>query len=453
MPDVVAFVDPEGAETILTAQAQLKAIRGRSGFYMPPVRWVDEMVPEQHGTSLRQVTYGPREAFFPLLVLGTTETALRTRIRTLLPTLDPTAGDGKLRVTAPDASIRELNCRYIGGMELEEQHPEAGWQRAGLLFRAFDPFWYDQTDTTQTYYGPINLLTKNQSDIAVDTTGWEAVTSATITRTTAKLWQGTASVQVDFAAISGSGMRTTAAGRPAVTEGETYTFSGYFKGDVGGEFIRIQIRDAADTSFLAETSMTLTTTWQRYEVTATIPPGQTLAYLRAQRAGSAPAGTFYADGLQFEKNSEATTFQVGIAPFFPFFPLDLNASTLRARVYPGAGIPAVNPVITNTGDVEAWPVWTIRGPGRDVSLSNTTTGETLNMTVTLEEGDEVTIDTRPGYKSVDLGGANIYYSLDLASGSSLWPLATGPNDLDIRMGDVSAESSIELAYKRRFLGA
>lgn len=127
--------------------------------------------------------------------------------------------------------------------------------------------------------------------------------------------------------------------------------------------------------------------------------------------------------------------------FFPFFPLRLTASEL-----------VVDEIITNGGSVEAWPVWTIRGPGAGAKLTNTTTGQYLYFpALTLGAGQYITVDTRPGVKSVLLDdGTNLYPQLD--TGSSLWPLQRGDNAIRLEMSGVSVtDSSLQVSYWRRYL--
>jgi hypothetical protein len=156
VPDeVIAFVDPDGVVTTLTGQPDLEVLHGVDGRFMPPVRFVGERVPGADGERLRDVTLGVRDVGLPIEVRKDTAADLRTRIRQLLPTLDPKEGEGKLRVTAPDSSQRELLCRYAGGFEGTEDDQMSGlhFQRALLVFRAFDPLWYDVNYTSQQFTG------------------------------------------------------------------------------------------------------------------------------------------------------------------------------------------------------------------------------------------------------------------------------------------------------------
>lgn len=127
------------------------------------------------------------------------------------------------------------------------------------------------------------------------------------------------------------------------------------------------------------------------------------------------------------------------ATFFPFFPLVLSDSSVFADA-------AVN----NSGDVDAWPVWTINGPGSNPVLRNLTTGKTLTLTYTITAGQTITIDTRPGYKTIELDtGDNLFPYRSNAS--SLWPLQRGSNTIRIELSSADENSSVVLSYYPRYL--
>lgn len=127
--------------------------------------------------------------------------------------------------------------------------------------------------------------------------------------------------------------------------------------------------------------------------------------------------------------------------FFPILPLSLSSSSVFADA-----------TISNAGDLAAWPVWTITGPGADPVLDNLTTGERLALTVTLAVGEGLTIDTRPGAKTVvKSDGSNLFAAL--SSDSALWALASGSNTVRIEMPAADANSAVRLSYTPRYLAA
>lgn len=284
--ETLTWVEANGTELVLTDGVWRNDLAGRLGAWMPPVSFVEEAVPLQPGARLRQVKVGVREVDVPLLLRAPSEPALRTSVRALLRSFNPSRGDGKLRVRAADGSERELTCRYAGGFEGDEGPAAKGnlSQRVVLIFRAADPYWYARTGV-QTIY---------------------------------------------------------TLGSPAT--------------------------------------------------------------------------------------------------FFPFFPLRLSSSTIFADA-----------TVANAGDVEAWPVWQLTGPGVDPVLRNLTSGELMSLSLTLAAGESLAIDTRPGRKSVTAdAGSNQFGALSAAS--VLWALQAGDNAVRVEMSGATADSQVSLSYTPRYLG-
>jgi hypothetical protein len=127
--------------------------------------------------------------------------------------------------------------------------------------------------------------------------------------------------------------------------------------------------------------------------------------------------------------------------FFPILPIHLAASEL-----------AVDSSVDNTGDVQAWPIWTIDGPGSGIKLSNLSTGKfTWFPDLVLVAGQTLVIDSRPGFKSVVVDGSVNVYS-ELSNDSSLWSYITGVNIVRLEMsGADNAVSGLTMRYYRRFL--
>jgi phage-related protein len=127
------------------------------------------------------------------------------------------------------------------------------------------------------------------------------------------------------------------------------------------------------------------------------------------------------------------------ASWFPFFPIVLG----------GAGIFA-NPSIDNPGDFEAEPIWTLVGPMTNPTLTNTTTGAKIALTLALLTGQTLTIDTRFRIKTVLRNDGTKLFSA-LSNDSSLWPLVPGRNVLSIVTSGTSTASQVQLSFTARGL--
>ncbi len=178
-----------------------------------------------------------------------------------------------------------------------------------------------------------NMLFGNQSNIETDTTGFTSLSSATLTRDTTQFWQGAASLKVvtpgsvPFEGVSAE------MGSSGFQAGMVVTASVYLR---GSGIVQVLFRQSGVTNLAASPAITLTTTWTRYSVTATIPPGPVsgLYGLRVITL-SAAALTYWLDGLQVEAGSVASEWSGGVGPvptpYLPFAGVVMSA----ARSSPG----------------------------------------------------------------------------------------------------------------------
>lgn len=116
-----------------------------------------------------------------------------------------------------------------------------------------------------------------------------------------------------------------------------------------------------------------------------------------------------------------------------------------------AGLALGETVLTNPGDVDAWPVWTITGPMTALSATNVTTGYEFTITYPLLAGEQITITTmQPSVRGPY--GQNLAYALDWPA-AYLWALAPGDNDVIFNVSGGVAGTSVQLAYHPRYEGA
>ncbi|MFF3017119.1 phage distal tail protein [Streptomyces sp. NPDC057939] len=99
----------------------------------------------------------------------------------------------------------------------------------------------------------------------------------------------------------------------------------------------------------------------------------------------------------------------------------------------------------NLGDVPAYPVWEIYGPGRDLTVTSPT-GETLRWTGTLTAGEKLVIDTRAATVK-DGKGANRYTFVDTAP--RFWSIPPGVSTATVRFLDTTAASRIVCSWRPR----
>lgn len=159
---------------------------------------------------------------------------------------------------------------------------------------------------------------------------------------------------------------------------------------------------------------------------------------------------------------QSATFGLTFDKLSPFFE-DTEPTIITIMEAPtGGGVPPMPPVlltpstvigvteVDNTGDADAWPVWTITGPGTP-TLTNSTTGRSFSFTTALGAGEQRIVDTRPGMVSaVDQSGNDWWGDLVKTSPRDLWQLIRGVNDLNLALLGATSDSSIQLAYARRW---
>ncbi len=106
--------------------------------------------------------------------------------------------------------------------------------------------------------------------------------------------------------------------------------------------------------------------------------------------------------------------------------------------------------IRNDGDLPAEPVFTVVGPASAFTLTNQRTGERIAYTAPLAAGEQVTIDTRAGRKSVlRSDGTNLYGNLSLDS--VLWDVDPGDSTVELALPGATTATFLTLAYRRRWL--
>ena len=132
-----------------------------------------------------------------------------------------------------------------------------------------------------------------------------------------------------------------------------------------------------------------------------------------------------------------------------FFPMVRNDPV--SFLHLAGGSFAAGVLTTNTDDVETWPIWQIGGPASAISFENTTTDKIIEFqeAFTVAAGEELIIDTRPEYKTVELDGTNVFYQLK--STSSLFPITTGSNTINVSMDNTDGDTTLQLIYWNRYL--
>lgn len=182
--ETIVWIDPDGAVTTLhttNPYAQTYFVPWNlSGRFVPPVHLEEDEVPEQDGSRLRAVKFDARQPVIPVWVQGSSEAVLRTNLRALVRAMNPKRGNGRLRITTELGDQRELVCRVVSGLEGAERIGDTRGSNAQFLpltFKAWDPYWYDASDTVASFalgtpssFFPFFPLRLSSSEVFADTT-------------------------------------------------------------------------------------------------------------------------------------------------------------------------------------------------------------------------------------------------------------------------------------------
>ena len=155
-----------------------------------------------------------------------------------------------------------------------------------------------------------NLITN--PNFEVDTSTWFSRNSATIARTTAQSYSGSASLQITTSASVNNGAGITP--NISVTAGLSYVFSAYAKASTGTLsdcFCSIIWRNSggAEVSRITGNFTTINTSWSRLTASGTAPVGAVTAELFIVRNTTGAAGlVWFVDAFLFEQASSALPY-------------------------------------------------------------------------------------------------------------------------------------------------
>lgn len=106
--------------------------------------------------------------------------------------------------------------------------------------------------------------------------------------------------------------------------------------------------------------------------------------------------------------------------------------------------------IAIAGDVDAWPVFTIRGPATQVVM--TSGAQTWATALPIGGADTLVVDHRPESRGPSLNGNPINWAL-LTEASRLFPLQVGTVSVLLSVTGASGATSITVAWSPRYLTA
>lgn len=179
-------------------------------------------------------------------------------------------------------------------------------------------------------------------------------------------------------------------------------------------------------------------------------------------------GAYYQDGYQGGEPAAGVRWQVAALTLMcpdPYW--SAPTPTPLTRAYAGAPVsylspyPTISPartlgatVVDNTGDVEAWPTWSITGPAATITAANVRRGESWTLDVAtyhgaaLGAGETVTVTTRPP-SVIGPDGSSWYGALNTPA-ATLWRLDDGLSDVTFTITGSSTGTTISGTFVPRY---
>ncbi len=120
-----------------------------------------------------------------------------------------------------------------------------------------------------------------------------------------------------------------------------------------------------------------------------------------------------------------------------------------------AGASALNSTlaITNAGTWLSYPIITAVGPITNLIITNTTSGDKIEVSGTIASGDTWTFDLRYGRKTViDQTGANKSSTITADSSLATFAINRGANAITVTGSSTGAASAVNLVYYTRYVG-
>lgn len=104
-------------------------------------------------------------------------------------------------------------------------------------------------------------------------------------------------------------------------------------------------------------------------------------------------------------------------------------------------------LLTNEGTANAYPVFTITGPGSTFTILNSTTGGSITINETLTAGETIIIDT--WNKTIMKGTTSLIGSMS----GYFFPLVTGTNQLSFSVASGStSDTQLQTVFKDTYIG-
>jgi len=121
------------------------------GSSTPEFRAITERVPLKDGSNLKYIDVEETEIDLTVIVRGDDEADLWSRLSQLSDYFNPRKGAGRLRVTTPSGTPRDLECYPISGFKINESTLSPTMVDVELTFLATNPYWRATNEIVETF--------------------------------------------------------------------------------------------------------------------------------------------------------------------------------------------------------------------------------------------------------------------------------------------------------------
>lgn len=483
------FIANNGNQYVLSKPPE-RWVMSEEGTGMPPISYVTQRGPYQHGESLRDFFLTPRT--IQMIVRhnycdraaywkGRNEllSVLMPNIPSSPQTVPPTLGvaTGVLRKVMPNGVVRDLACIIQQGPNFAARDPKQWdeWSYTETLrFIAHNPIFFDPT--LYVYPGPAlplgdsvlpippgfgipqsfptgvpvsiqslqtlaNRLINVNGNVFVITNNMVAILNATVPTPSAffitqmnlllSLYtQVTAQIQSLLSFVA----QIVAVGKPLLTKdqvAQAYTLVSTINTIVNNEINAATDfgEFAIDPALVTQLNDLLSNySRQNVQLQAALFPAPALA-------------------IKFPLAFPTTFYPKVVGPSDFLFPL----------TFPTVFINSNNQLTVNyAGNWPEYPTITVNGPMNGFTITNTTTGQIIRSSHVVPPNDYVTVTLTYGNKSVTTSfGTNIIGSISADSNLAQFQLVPGPNVISMTDSvgyPVMPLSKIQFAYYNRYIG-
>ncbi len=147
------------------------------------------------------------------------------------------------------------------------------------------------------------------------------------------------------------------------------------------------------------------------------------------------------------------------SPDYQLYSQSLSSASLTRTVGGGFTLPVILPIVftastggtataTNNGTAESFPTVTISGPMTNPVISNSTLNRYIQLSLTINTGEQVTIDMKN--KTIVKDGQSVIQNK--VAGSQFWWLNPGANTLRVQSSSGSDTGTVQVSFRHAYLG-